>query len=87
MRRSSQQRGFPLLASAFGEESLQLRQPQVAPRTFSIFRLSLLKCIDLACDAEVSSITPQNVELWKNRAVLHAAIDTEQLRGVVDPLN
>jgi hypothetical protein len=54
---------------------------------FLIFRLSLLKCIDLACDAEVSSITPQNVELWKNRAVLHAAIDTEQLRGVVDPLN
>ena len=31
----SQQRGFPLLTSAFGEESLQLLPAQVAPCTFS----------------------------------------------------
>lgn len=57
-----------MLTSVFGEELLQLLQPQVAPRTFSIYRLSLLKFTGLMGDVEVSSITPQNVELWKNRA-------------------
>ena len=57
-----------MLTSAFGEEFLPLIQPPVAPRTFSLYRLSLLKYIELTGEAEVSSITPQNVELWKNRA-------------------
>jgi hypothetical protein len=59
-----------MLTSAFGEELLQLLQPQVTPRTFSIYRLSLLKFVDLMGDVEVSSTTPQNVEPWKNRTGL-----------------
>ena len=60
-----------MLVSVFGEELLKLLQPQVAPRTFSIYRLSLLKWIELMGDGEISSITPQNVELWKNKAGLN----------------
>ncbi len=68
MRRSSAQKGFPMLTSALGEEILQLLQPRVTPRTFSIYRLFLLKFVDLVGDVEVSSTTPQNVGPWKNRA-------------------
>lgn len=57
-----------MLFSEMGESLLQLLQPQVSSGTFSIYRVSLLKWIELMGDTEVSSITPQNVELWKNKA-------------------
>jgi integrase len=60
-----------MLTSVFGEELLKLLLPQVAPRTFSIYRLSLLKWIELMGDTDISSISVQNVELWKNKALLN----------------
>lgn len=59
-----------MLFSELGESLLQLLQPQVSPGTFSIYRVSLLKWVELSGDTEVSAITPQNVELWKNKAGL-----------------
>jgi integrase len=57
-----------MLFSEMGESLLQLTQPQVSAGTHNNYRLSLLKWIELMGDGEVSSITPQNVELWKNKA-------------------
>jgi integrase len=57
-----------MLISALGEELLHLLQPQVAAGTLSSYRLSLLKYIEMMGDVEVPSVTPQNVELFKNRA-------------------
>jgi len=57
------------MSSVLGEELLDLLKPQVSARTFSIYQFAIKIWIDIIGDVEIGSVTPRNVELWKNRAV------------------
>jgi hypothetical protein len=59
-----------MLISVCGENRPKLLSPQISPGSLSCYSLSLLKYIELMGDSEISSISPQNVELFKNRAAV-----------------
>jgi integrase len=56
-----------LLFSSFRDEILNLVKPQVSKNTYTAYRLAFAKWFQLMGDTELESITPKNVELFKNR--------------------